>query len=71
MPVLKVKADVEIPRVPNFLLTTGGQKLPVSAVPDDDLRGLAKAWGEKLVANAKRQRNLPDDVKDKEVAVSS
>lgn len=53
---LTVTAQVEVPRVPNFLRMTDGQTIPVSAITDAELKRLAVAWGEDLVKNAKRQR---------------
>lgn len=53
---ITVSARVEIPRVPNFLLLTDGQKLPVSALDDEGLRAIGAAWTEDLIARAAEQR---------------
>jgi hypothetical protein len=52
---IKVQAIVRVPLVPNFLLYDGG-KIAVGDVPDEDLKKVAEAWLEKLLANAERQR---------------
>ena len=56
MRVLRVTADVECPRVPNFLRMTDGQTLPVSAVDEDGLRRIGEAWTERLIERAAEQR---------------
>lgn len=50
-----VKADVCIPRVPNFFILTDGSKVPISAISDQGLREVGAAWTEDLVARAKEQ----------------
>jgi electron transfer flavoprotein alpha/beta subunit len=57
---LTVQARVEVPRVPNFLLMTDGQKLPVSAATEDDLRLIGKLWTEALIERAREQRRNLD-----------
>lgn len=52
---VQVVAEIEIPRVPNFIFTASGQKLPLSAFEADDLRKLAILWGEALVDRAAEQ----------------
>lgn len=53
---LSVKAEVELPMLPNFLRMTDGQSLPIEAVTDDTLRELGAAWTESLVEHAQRRR---------------
>lgn len=52
---MTVKAAVQVPTVPNFLLLEDGQKLPLSAFSDAGLRGVAKEWGEAMVARKREQ----------------
>lgn len=54
--VYKVKALVLLPLVPNFLRTDSGT-VPLYALNDDDLRAIAKDWGEELVRKAAKQRS--------------
>lgn len=56
MTILTVKAEVELPRVPNFLRMADGQTIPVSAITEEGLRQLGAEWITALIANAKRQR---------------
>lgn len=56
MKKIQIRAEVEVPRVPNFLKMTDGQTLPVSAVPDEDLDRIGVLWIEKLKERAKEQR---------------
>jgi len=53
---LKVMAEVQLPRVPNYLLMGDGKVLPVSAVSEQDLRELGRQWTEQLVARAQEQQ---------------
>lgn len=52
----KIVAEVEIPKVPNFLRMTDGQILPVSAATEESLQELGKLWTEALIARAKEQK---------------
>lgn len=52
---IKVHFNVNIPRVPNYLLIgNGDEKIPLSAVTEDGLREIGKQWTEDLVARAKQ-----------------
>lgn len=53
---IKVTAEVEVPKVPNFLRMSDGQTLPVSAAREDSLRELGRLWTEALIERAKEQR---------------
>lgn len=55
MRTFRVTAEIEIPKVPNFLRMTDGQMLPVSAVDEAHLREIGKLWTEALVERAKEQ----------------
>lgn len=58
--IFKVHADVEVPRVPNFLLFTNGQqKISIADITDESLRGLAAEWTENLLARAAELRKQP------------
>ena len=50
---LRIEIQVKLPMVPNFLLTEGGGKFPVSDFTKKELRKIGKQWVEKLVANGK------------------
>ncbi len=54
------KADIEVPRPPNFFIMSVGV-LPVSAVSDDDLREIGAAWTEALIERAAEQRKESED----------
>jgi hypothetical protein len=47
---------IQMPRVPNFLLTEEGMTIPVSAFGNDMLRQIGEAWTTQLLNNAERQR---------------
>jgi hypothetical protein len=49
---IEIKLDVEVPKVPNFLITPAGT-VPIYAVTEDALRQLGAAWTEALVERAK------------------
>jgi electron transfer flavoprotein alpha/beta subunit len=55
MTVLTVKAEIEVPRVPNFLRMTDGQSLPICAVTEEDLRKLGAVWIENLIERARER----------------
>lgn len=50
-----ITMTVDVPRVPNYVRTPGG-RVAVGEMPEEDLRALAHAWTENLLANAERQR---------------
>ena len=54
--VFKITAEVEIPRVPNFLRLTDGRTLPVKAIDETSLREIGKIWTEALIERAKEQK---------------
>lgn len=49
------KLTLIVPRVPKHLTTVEGVTLPVSAINEDDLRELGKAWTEALIKNAQHR----------------
>lgn len=53
MRTYRVTAEIEIPKVPNFLRMTDGQTLPVSAIDETSLREIGKIWTEALVERSK------------------
>lgn len=58
--IFKVHADVQVPRVPNFLLFNNGQgNISIADVTDESLRGLAAEWTENLLARAAELRKQP------------
>lgn len=52
---VRVYAEVEIPKPPNFLRTPSAT-LPVSAFPDHELRRIGELWTEQLIERAAEQR---------------
>lgn len=56
MTILNVKAEIEIPRVPNFIRRTDGVMMAVGDFTDDGLREMAVRWTENLLERAKEQR---------------
>ncbi len=62
MTMMTVAAKVNVPRVPNFLITEYGFSMPVSAFTEDDLRNIGAQWVENLVARAKEQAATEDEL---------
>lgn len=55
--ILQVNAHISVPlTTPDRLVTENGSKLPLWAVSDDDLRLLACAMADEMVAKAAKQR---------------
>jgi hypothetical protein len=52
---INVHAQIEIPRVPNFLKMEGGKTIPISAITEEGFREIGKKWTEELIARAKEQ----------------
>ena len=52
MTELTVRASVNVPRVPNFLIIDEHHKLSIGDVPDEDLRRIGEVWTEKLIERA-------------------
>lgn len=57
MKTINVTAQVEVPRVPNFLLMSDGQKIPISAVTEEGLEEIGKDWTLALINRAREQRS--------------
>lgn len=53
MATLEIKAEIKIPRPVNFLVLSDGQKIPLSLVPDEDLKKVGTGYGEALIARKK------------------
>lgn len=50
---INVHAEVEVPRVPNFLrFDNGEQSISIADITDESLRGLGAEWTESLVQRA-------------------
>lgn len=60
MKIVTVTAQVEVPRVPNFLRMTDGQMLPLYAVSDEGLEALGKEWTANLIARAREMKQEAD-----------
>ncbi len=54
MTLIQVRAKIEVPRVPNFILYDGG-KFRLGELSDEDLRRIGVAWTEALIARAEEQ----------------
>lgn len=52
---VEVKAQIQIPSVPNFFRMTDGQSLDVAAVTEDGLREIGRVWTEELVEHAAKR----------------
>ena len=52
--IIRVTAEVEIPKTPNFLRMTDGQVLPLSAIDEASLRSVAKKWTEELIEKSRQ-----------------
>ncbi len=53
---VRVKAEVRLPAVPNFLLMAGGgEPLCLCDVPERELRRIGRAWVEALVERSREQ----------------
>jgi hypothetical protein len=50
-----VTAEVETPRVPNFIRQSNGRMLPLCALEEESLREIGAAWTEDLVTRAREQ----------------
>ena len=55
--VIRVTAEVEIPRPPNYLHQENGHKIPLSAITESGLLEIGKLWTEALIERAKEQQN--------------
>lgn len=53
MTAIEIKAEIQVPKAPNFLVMKDGQKIPLSLVPDADLKKIGEQYGEALVAKKK------------------
>lgn len=49
MKTIKVTADVEIPKVPNFLLMDNKQQISIADVTTGGLKKIGEAWTKQLV----------------------
>lgn len=60
--IIKVQAEVVIPRVPSFLriANAGETTIDVADIPTDDLRAIGREWTEALVEHARRRRENPE-----------
>lgn len=59
---ITVKAEVELPRVPNFFHFAGGAgTIDVADITDAGLRELGEGWTAELIENARQRRGMPRD----------
>jgi hypothetical protein len=57
---ITVKADVEVPLVPNFLNYNGGT-IRIADIAESDLRKIGEAWTEALIEKARKKRENKED----------
>ena len=57
--LITVRAMIQVPRVPNFIIYEGGQ-LQVGELSDEDLRRIGVVWTEALLERAREQRKVHD-----------
>ena len=55
--LIKVRAKIEVPRVPNYILYDGG-KFQVGELSDEDPRRIGVAWTEALIERAHEVRKV-------------
>ena len=53
---MKKEIDIQIPRVPNFLLTRSQISISVAEFSDDELRKVGYEWTDKLIVRANQLR---------------
>lgn len=53
---IQVKANVTLPRMPNFLIMEGVGTFGVETFSDEDLQRIGEAWTKELIAHAHRRR---------------
>lgn len=58
MKIVTVKANVEIPRVPNFFRQPDGGTLPIEAVTDEGLKKIGRAFTQELLEQAQKKRAI-------------
>lgn len=59
---ITVKAEVELPRVPNFLRMSGADgTMDVADITDAGLQQIGEGWTAELIANARKRRSMPFD----------
>ena len=51
---IQVKAEIETPKVPNFLRRTDGEMMPLNAIDKKDLKLISEAWLVDLTKNWER-----------------
>jgi hypothetical protein len=52
MKTITVRASVDVPKVPNYLIIDSDHKLSIADVPDDELKYIGQAWTEALIERA-------------------
>lgn len=58
---INVTANVEVPRVPNFVCIGGERWLPLCAFSPDGLKQLGEAWTKSLIQRAEEQSKNADE----------
>ena len=53
---ITVKAEIEMPGIPDHFMLTDGQTIPIEAVEEECLEEIGKAWTVNLINEAKKRR---------------
>ena len=53
---LKVRIQVKVPSVPNFILTEDGRSIDIKDLPDSTIREIGRRWTDKLLDHAWKRR---------------
>ncbi len=59
MKTLTVRATIEVPRVPNYLIIDEHNKLSIADIQPGELRRIGELWTEKLIERACRVAGPP------------
>ena len=59
---VSIIAEVKVPKVPNFIILTDGQKFPLSAFTKKGLSELADEWKANLLARADEMRASGEEI---------
>ena len=58
MKTITVKAEIRVPKVPNFFIQSDGSTLPIEAVTDEELEEIGKAYTQELIEQAQKKRAI-------------
>jgi hypothetical protein len=55
--VVSVETYLEVPNVPNFVLTQTGESIPIRNLTDGQIQALGDAWVKEFIRKAQRSRD--------------